>query len=681
MKSSRDHGGSMRRREFVRKFVGASLVARNAPLLVPLAAGGARGAAIEGDPTQEPLYWSWWGWEPLAHYQRAGGVVGAVDTKAPGLDRWYDRLHSEEIVRTMADIGVNLGITHFFKGFGLVAERAEQKRTAGLVKIAHEHGIKVLGYCQSRSLYHETFLAEEPRAEEWISLDEKGKLRTWGRATYRWAPCILSREFRDYMKRAIRIGLEDVNLDGLHFDNDYFEPCYCKRCEEGFRAWLAKRYPSPQDEFGMASFDGVRLPVVERSPARIEDRITQEWVRFRCESLAGYHAELCGHARSIKPRVLLLGNPAYPRDGNTPHGRSVWPVLLGRQLDLLFAENQNFPGMDGEALVSQIRAFKRASAVGYRVISTVWRHNKETGLGLPETPAEVVVQVAEAAANGGVPGTNWALRPTNVGNGMRIDRADLRDALAKSLRFAKEHGALTAGARPVKDVAVLHTFASSAFDSRESDARVLAAEEVLIRGGFAWETVFGEDMGRLESFTALVLAGQSHMSDEECVAVRAFAKDGGVVILVGENGVRDENGRPRTDPVMDGVTETVVRIDPTAICGKTPATQSHIVLPEGWVQAADMIDRALGDKLSVRVLGSSTVAVSAQENDRRLIVHLVNYGASPTPGDLSLRMGRRWHTAARILMRTADGVTKDLRAENARTIIPPFAIHAVLVIG
>jgi len=681
MKSGQDHGGSMRRRDFVRRFVGASFVARNAPLLMPLAAGGARGAAIERDPVQEPLYWSWWGWEPLAHYRRAGGVVGAVDTKAPGLERWYDRLHSEEIVRKMADIGVNLGITHFFKGFGLMAEREEQKRTAALVKIAHEHGVKVLGYCQSRSLYHETFLAEEPRAEAWISLDEKGKLRTWGRSTYRWAPCILSREFRDYMKRAIRVGLEEVNLDGLHFDNDYFEPCYCKRCEEGFRAWLVKRHPSPQEEFGMASFDGVRLPVVERSPARIDDRITQEWVRFRCESLAGYHAELCGHARSIKPRVILLGNPAYPRDGNTPHGRSVWPVLLGRQLDLLFAENQNFPGMDGEALVSQIRAFKRASAVGYRVISTVWRHNKETGLGLPEKPAEVVVQVAEAVANGGIPGTNWALRPTNVGDGMRIDRADLRDALAQSLRFAKEQWALAAGARPVKDIAVLHTFASSAFDCRESDARVLATEEVLIRGGFAWETVFGEDMGRLEGFTALVLAGQSHMSDEQCGAVRAFAKAGGVVILVGENGVRDENGRPRPNPILDGVIENVVRVDPTAICAKVPVSQSHIVLPEGWMRAADTIDHALADRLNVRALGSNTVAVTAREKDRRLMIHLVNYGASPTPGDLSLRLGKRWQNAATIQMRTIDGAIKDLRAGDATIEIPPFAVHAVLLIG
>ena len=144
-----------------------------------------------------------------------------MDASAPWLPQWWDRIHSEELVRTMTGLGVNLAVTHFFKGFGLKHEHAEQQRTAELVRIAHRHGIRVLGYCQSRSLYYETFLDEEPGAEDWIQRDQLGQKITWGSTYFRWAPCVNSREFRTYMKRVIRYGLEEIGLDGLHFDNDY----------------------------------------------------------------------------------------------------------------------------------------------------------------------------------------------------------------------------------------------------------------------------------------------------------------------------------------------------------------------------------------------------------------------------------------------------------------------------
>lgn len=122
-------------------------------------------------------------------------------------------------MRTLADLGINLVVTHFFKGFGLAHECDAQQQTARLVAVAHRYDIAVLGYCQSRSLYYEAFLAEEPNAHSWVQRNRDGKLRTWGTAYHRWAPCIHSQEFHTSMKRVIRSGLEEVGLDGFHFDN------------------------------------------------------------------------------------------------------------------------------------------------------------------------------------------------------------------------------------------------------------------------------------------------------------------------------------------------------------------------------------------------------------------------------------------------------------------------------
>ena len=665
MKPNIRNNWQMGRRDFLGCVAGGAWLALQPPL--------ARAAAKS--PAQRPLYWAWWGWEPLDHYRRTGGIVGAVDTRLTSMPQWYERLHSEEIARLMAGLGVNLGCTQFFKGFGLVHERAEQQRTAGLVKFAHKHGIKVLGYCQSRSIYHEQFLAEVPNAESWIQRDEKGQLRTWGGAKFRWAPCIHCGEFRDYMKRAIRVGLEEVKLDGFHFDNNYCQPCYCPRCERAFRAWLTKRRPDLRD---------AKQPATEKAPARITDPLTQEWVRWRCESLAEYQGDLAAHARRIKPDVILLGNPAYPRDPNSAYARSVWAPLLGRQLDLMFAENGNFPGVEDDVLISQVRACKHAAAVGYRVVSTVWKKNKLSGLGLPDNEDAIALQIAESSANGALPGTNWALRPLGEGDRMRVERPDLRAALAKHLRFARSIEPLVTNAKPVRDIALLHTFASTAFDNQQAVAITQGAEEVLIRGGFAWEVVFGENLARLAEFSVLVVAGQSHLSDAEVKAICAFESRGGVLVLVGDNGRYDENGRERSPVAFEGLSgERVVRIEAGAVRATVKTSEGRVSLPAGWKQVAETLARAAGERLSAHLRDTDTVTLNACElGKNQLVLHLVNYASEPTK-PLKVELGGRWKTCRKARLMTPEGPERTLvvRDDPRPTLeIPPLKIYGVLLV-
>lgn len=656
----------------------------------PAQATGARPESKDAaDSAQGPsYYWSWWGWEPLAHYRRTGGVVGAVDVSAAGFPQWYERLHSEELVRTMSALGINLAVTHFFKGFGLEHEREEQQRTAELVRAARRHGVRVLGYCQSRSLYYETFLAEEPQAEAWIQRDADGKCRTWGGAYFRWAPCIHSREFREYMKRVIRVGLEETGLDGLHFDNDYCEPCYCPRCEEAFRRWLAAYCPNPSGQFGLDSFDHVRQPPTLASAGRILDPLVQAWVRFRCESLGDYHREITSYARLLRPDVILLANPGYPRGPDGPYQRSVWAPDVGQYLNLMFAENGNSAGMSDGVLISQIRAYKHAAAIGYRVVSTTWKRGKGisglSGLALPQKSEEVTLQVAEAAAFCGIPGTNWALRPDGPVDRMRIDVPELRAALGRCLGFARQTENLRLGARPVRDVAVLQTFASMAFDASLASPLVLGAEEVLIRSGFAWETVFGDNLGRLEGFAALVLAGQSHLGEEECREICDFVRRGGGLILAGDNGLYDEHGRRRSvNPLEQLAGPQVVRLEPSLIRSSGESGYAdRIPLPKGQKQVAAAVEKAHGGRLSVRLLGADTIALAAYEStDNRLAVHMVNYAAPVPAKGLRLALGERWRGAGRVRLLTAESPERTLSVAGSVVEIPPFPVYAVAVVG
>jgi len=351
--------------------------------------------------TDGALYWAWWGWEPWEHHRRAGGTTGAVDGSSHWLHQWYARLHSEELVEQMAKAGVNMAVNHFFKGFGLEHERTEQERTAQLVQLAHKHGIRVIGYCQLRSLYYETFMLEEPSAENWIQRDPFGRPIVWNKQYFRWTPCINCREFRDYQKRVVRVGLEETGLDGFNFDNCMSLPCYCPRCEKAFRRWMVERYPEPRDLFGLGTLEGVRQPPAPASDARVEDPLTRAWLRWRCENLEDFAGEIARYARSLRPETILMANPGYPtRAGMAVKG--LWPVNIGQHLNLMIAENSASPEVLDDKVISQIRAYRHGIAIGYRPASTTWaggvgrEASSEASSALPQSPYTVKLQVAEA---------------------------------------------------------------------------------------------------------------------------------------------------------------------------------------------------------------------------------------------------------------------------------------------
>jgi hypothetical protein len=338
----------------------------------------------------------------------------------------------------------------------------------------------------------------------------------------------------------------------------------------------------------------------------------------------------------------------------------------------MFAENGNFPGIEDGALISQVRACKHAAAVGYRVISTVWKKNKLTGLGLPDDEAAIALQVAESAANGALPGTNWALRPLGEGDRMRVERPDLKAALAKHLRFVRATESLRANAKPVRDIAVLHTFASTAFDNREAVALAQGAEEVLIRGGFVWDVVFGENIAQLSGFNVLVAAGQSHLSDTEADAIRVFVGRGGALIIVGDS------------PALESLRgERVVRVEADAVRAATKTSEGRVALPKDWKRLADAIERAGGDRFPARLRGSDSVTLSAYELDsRRLVAHLVNYASEPTT-KLSLSLGTPWKASRKARLLTPDGPERKLvvrHGARSSVEIPPFKIYGVVIV-
>jgi len=240
------------------------------------------------------------------------------------------------------------------------------------------------------------------------------------------------------------------------------------------------------------------------------------------------------------------------------------------------------------------------------------------------------------------------------------------------------------GAQRVKDVAVLYSFASEAFDTRRATAIRLATEEALLRGGLTWEALFTDDMSELDDFSVLVLAGQSHLSDCECAAIRAFVEKGKKLILIGENGYRDETGLERgVDPfgnLPDGaVTRLPAQVADSEI---TVDYTARIALSKDWRVIVDAVARAASDGLTVRLFGSTKVTVNAYEfPSGDLAVHLVNYRTPRKTEGLRLQVKRG--TTARIVTPEGAETVLQVRSDGDKRFIdvPGFAVYALITVS
>src|SRR5690606_28760606 len=86
----------------------------------------------------------------------------------------YERQHSAENVRAMADAGVRYGRLHFYKGFGLEMEMPEIEKTRAMADLMRKHGMKVSLYVAG-TMFVEAFRREVPESKDWEQRDGRGR--------------------------------------------------------------------------------------------------------------------------------------------------------------------------------------------------------------------------------------------------------------------------------------------------------------------------------------------------------------------------------------------------------------------------------------------------------------------------------------------------------------------------
>jgi hypothetical protein len=625
--------------------------------------------------------------EPYTFVVRRGGQ--RLDARKD-----YERAQSEELIRRLKEQGVEVFHTHFYKGAGMAHEREEMQDAVRVAAIAHRYGMKVDSYLQWNTMIYEPFFVEEPRAQHWIQRDILGQpiLLTYGyQQSWRYRPCFTNQEYLDYLKKIVRFAVEEVKTDFIHFDNFDLnaepESCHCEWCVRGFRQFLRKKYTAAQrkERFGFENTDYVNPPQWNRSnpPEKMDiifDPGIQEWIDFRCQTLADALAQMATLIKSINPEVAVEVNPHGITGGNRAWQAGLDHSRFLKYTESFWTEEHNVPAVhpDGR-LSSTIRSYKLART--YHNVLLNYISMDQAAM------AEALSFNQTLASVGGDP----------IG-------ADMR----KYMGFYKANRDLYTGAVDAGNVALLRSYPSIAYHHSKAQLSAILVEQSLIQAKIPFDLIFDEHLADLSKYRVLILPESQCLSDEQLGQIRTFVENGGGLVATGMAGLYDQWRRLRVEPGLHGMVEgqrrargyqeqvqredesgapvrkqfgsgRVIYFPAVPFDGPLPEMEPYFNIssrrfwkaPKNWQEIAEGVRWAAANHDLLQVSGPAYLVanLTAHPAKRRTVLHLINYNHRSVPSIKSVTVKCRLPEGARL--KEARVISPDF--EGSKTIASQMA--------
>ena len=630
--------------------------------------------------------WTFGNHEPLSMYRRAGRqTTGGVEGGALWLEEWHRWFDSEACPALMQELGLNFCHCRFYKGMGWDFESRDFPNVKRLVENAHRHGVRVLAYVQFSTLYYETMLEEIPDLADWAAIDENGKKRTYhGDGYYRWMPCMNAPGFEPYLKKVIRIALNEGGFDGVMLDNAFMSPCHCSRCTALFREYLA-REPDPEHRFGIPTVRHV-MPPPPRKPAygELQDPVEQAWIRFRSERLTTLYERLYAFTKSCNPKAVFSANICNIRRSNMANSAALDMHGLGACFDLYVSQSGNAPGLADGCIINRIREMKLAKVLSTPILALC---DEDAGLS-DEADSKYFLPLMEDAVFGGIPTDRTVMKPDR--NRVSPELVAFRRPLLKRFNTTLRENRESFSAPTYAPLHLLYSRESMMFSEKAYRA-VLSAEEILLRNHLPYgllPTAAGKPLKIPSACSVLLVCDQRCLSESEVAALVQFATRGGRLIVTGESGAYDPSYRQRREnPLVNGLAgcgSAVCRtgVDTAPIKG-TGWTIQVGAPTDGGRRLLEEINKLWQPELSIQA--PATVFAEVKRSANTFHVHLLNYAKEPVAQ--GARIGIRGKHAARAVCtfaaplenRLSSPVAAKTSGEDVGTFeLPAFREYALL---
>ena len=495
------------------------------------------------------VIWSNWNHEPIDHLRRLGENKLSIFTLGEWLPEWYDRVHSEELIKKGAEMGINTIYTHFFKGFGLIHEHDDMERMREFVKIAHKYGVEVIGYIQLGTLNYETLLDEIPNLKDWITVDPYGKPITYGSHYYRWRPCLENREFIEYYKKVLLYGLKHVGLDGFHFDGSRARECYCDKCLASFRKYLNETIKNPRELVGLNHFNHVEFPPEVSywtgGVDEVHDVITLYRGRFRHLQLHKAQSELFDFIKANGGKYVLH-NPGLLRPD---FGGYIDPQLNPKSCDFVFGENNNFIVHKNGKNEHQVLAYKVAERFNFKLFDAPWLHMSKSPMDdedvvIPNEKSIIDRFLTQGMIFGNISGAPWFVRSKKTGSVVAMDDENHYKVTKNAFDYFKQNAELY-DAKSVTKVKLL--YATDTFYGYVKTGYVDFQKTAndLTKNGVPYSIITEDQIDSVEKGEVIVLPNYRYAPTSQYEKIKSATERGVRVLMVGSYGLYTENGKER----------------------------------------------------------------------------------------------------------------------------------------
>jgi hypothetical protein len=665
-----------------RNFIGGAIALAAASRLANgLPIGGSDTAPPAQDWMKRGLIDAGGSHEPYMFIVRRGGQ--RIDAR-----QVCDSQQSEEMIRRLHDAGVEVFHTHLYKGFGMEAEREEMEETRKAVAIAHRLGMKADTYIQWNSMMYETFFAEEPKAVDWIQRDIAGLpiLLDYGyQQSFRYRPCFSNQDYLNYLKKIIRYAIVEVKTDFIHFDNFDLnaEPdsCHCPACTAGFRKRLKARYSDEQlrQRFGFERVDFVNPPQWNRDnpPGGMQiifDPAIQEWIDYRCQSMADALEQMHDYAVSLNPEVALEINPGGITGNNRAWESGVDHARLLKFTNAFWSEEDEVIGYHSDGrLVTRIRSYKLARAHSNVLLAYL----QDDALALSEALA-----------------FNQTLGCVGV--------YPISQVTGEYIEFYRQNREMYVDSVDMSNVGLLRSYASIAYNNADVQLSTELAEQSLIEAGVPFDLVFDEGLKDLSKYKALILPNCECLSDAQISLLRGYVEGGGGLVVIGQTGLYDEWRRVRVTPGLGGMIgsqespkeyqqEADASTQPAGTAtrmkfgrgrvgylpaigfdGALPPMQPYFPIgeefwkrPKNWKDLIELVNWATEDQVPIRLNALRGIAINCttQLTKQHIFIHVVNYDRSGAPTSKAIEVGVR-------LPENRQPLKITIRAPETKTVQP-----------